>query len=154
MRDFFFFFFFCKRHRNTWFPNSWGLALSKQSVLPNREAICTNYQLQWEPLVPQFILRLATRGIWKGQKRWGDGLVWFGWSLVWFIFTVQLLLYGPPIFLVHDNLLLCFVTLWIRLLHFDITCLLEMSAFVVILAQFVTAVWKRTLWNKSTATGT
>lgn len=44
------------------------------------------------------------------------------------------------------------VTSWIRLLHFAITCLLEMSAFVVTLGEFVTAVSKRILLNKFTAT--
>lgn len=100
--------------------------------------------------MPQCILGASNQRYLEGAEEVRDGLAWFGLNLVWFIVTVLLFLYGSFIFPVHDNL--CFVTSWIRLLHFDIACLLEMSAFVVTLGEFVTAVSKRILLNKLTAT--
>lgn len=101
--------------------------------------------------MPQLIPDAGNQRCLEGAEEVRDGLAWFGWNLAWFIFTLQLFLCGSFIFPVHDNLL-CFVTSWIRLLHFNITCLLEMLAFVVTLGEFVTAVSKRILINKLTAT--
>jgi len=89
--------------------------------------------------VPQSVLEAGNQRYLEGMEEVG------GWLRLiclesCFIFTLLLLLHGPSIFPARDNLLLCFVTSWVRLLHFDITCLLEMSAFVVTLAEFVTAV--------------
>lgn len=101
--------------------------------------------------MPQCIPDASNQRYLEGTEEVRDGLAWFDWNIVWFMVTVLLFLYGSFIFPVHDNLL-CFVTSWIRLLHFAITCLLEMSAFVVTLGEFVTAVSKRILLNKFTAT--
>lgn len=91
--------------------------------------------------MPQFIPGASNQRYLEGAEEVRGGLAWLGWNFAWFIFALQLFLYGSLISPVHDNLL-CFVTSWIRLLHFGITCLLEMLAFVVTLGEFVTAVSK------------
>lgn len=133
--------FFSVKDAETLFLSSGGLLC--------REAVY-KYQIKL-PSVPRFVPCTRNQRYLEGAEEVRGGLAGLGWNFAWFIFALQLFLYGSFIFPVHDNLL-CFVTSWIRLLHFGITCLLEMLAFVVTLGEFVTAVSKRILLNKLTAT--
>lgn len=74
---------FCKRCRHPVFLSSGGVLC--------REAV-DKFWIKGNPCGT--VHPRCQQRCWEGAEEVRDSLVWFGWSLAWFLFTLQLFLYG------------------------------------------------------------